>query len=207
MDKTKIIPSGLFAILLLGLTSCVENPPTQEEIVQTNAEEYVKSKMNDPESFEFVGLKLIDSVLISDNIAHRKEMFSGRIKFELESIERKERSKSDFIREFGNIDYVKKLEMEIEDRKAEIEKNERILTKIDSIATQLGERKDEVASYTYIFSFRGTNSFGAKVLNEYILQTDPAPEFKVLNMTNDKGKVILNPNEFPGYIEMMEKNL
>jgi len=46
---------------------------------------------------------------------------------------------------------------------------------------------------------------GAKVLNEYILQTDPAPDFKVLNLAEDRDKVIINPNDFPGYTEMIAK--
>ena len=98
-------------------------------------------------------------------------------------------------------------EKEVEELKAKITKNERILMIIDSLETKLGNKKDEVASYTYVFSFRGNNALGAKILNEYILQTNPTPDFKIINMTDDKDKVYLNPNDFPGYREMIEKNL
>jgi hypothetical protein len=74
---------------------------------------------------------------------------------------------------------------------------------IDLLADQLGEKANDVASYTYLYSFRGNNKLGAKVLNEYILQTNPAPDFKVLKLAENRDDMILNPNDFPGYREMI----
>jgi len=196
---TTKIAIGLFALASIGLTSCTEKEPTQEEIVKTNAEEYVKSKMNDPESYEFVKIELIDSVLYSDNIEYRKDNFKRNMEYDQSSLERLERYKTEIPSMYD--------EQEVQDLNDKIEKNERILSKIDSLETQLGDRKKEVASYTYIFSFRGNNALGAKILNEYVVQTDQAPDFNVINMTDDKDKIYLNPNDFPGYREMIEKNL
>ncbi len=197
--KTTKMVIGLFAFIALGLTSCSEKLPTQDDIVKKNAEEYVKEKMNDPSSYEFVKLELIDSVLFSDNIEYRKDYFSRNMEYDRSSLERQESYKTEFPSMYD--------EKDVDDLKAKIEKNERILAKIDSLANQLGERKNEVASYTYIFSFRGNNALGAKILNEYVVQTDPSPDFKIINMTDDKDKIYLNPNDFPGYREMIEKNL
>jgi len=193
-NKTTRIALGLFAFIAIGLLSCSEKQLTQDEIVKNNAEEYLKSVMNNPESYEFVKIELIDSVLFSDNIRYRKTTFSSELKSDqlyLELIEDPSMLK----------------EKEVQEIKTKILENERIISKIDSLETLLGERKNEVASYTYLFKFRGNNAFGAKVLNEYILQTNPAPDFKIINMTDDKDKIFLNPNDFPGYREMIKKNL
>jgi len=198
-NRTTRITIGLFAFIAIGLTACSEKQPTQDEIVKKNAEEYVKEKMNDPNSYEFVKLELIDSITFSENIEYRKDYFSKNMEYDRSSLERQERYKTEIPSMYD--------EKEVEDVKAKIEKNERVLYKIDSLATLLGDRKSEVASYTYIFSFRGNNALGAKILNEYVVQTDPAPEFKIINMTDDKDKIFLNPNDFPGYREMIEKNL
>lgn len=178
------IAIGLFALVIIELISCTGKQPTQDEIVMKNAEEYVKSKMNDPESYEFVKIELIDSVLFKDNIQLQRGYFSQDIDKDRRLLEIKERYKTD--------------EQEVQDLKAEIEKNEKILFKIDSLESELGDRKNEVASYDYIFSFRGNNALGAKILNEYVLQTGPAPDFKVIDM-NDEGIKHRYPNHFPGY--------
>jgi len=200
MKKTTTkIAIGLFALVSIGLTSCAEKEPKRDEIVQKNAEEYIKSKMNDPKSYEFVKIELVDSVLYSDNIEYRKENFKRDMEYDQSSLERLERYKTEIPSMYD--------EQEVQELNSKIEKNKRILTKIDSLASVLGVRKNEVASYTYIFSFRGNNALGAKILNEYAVQTDQAPEYKIINMTDEKDKMYLNPNDFPGYREMIEKNL
>src|SRR5690606_24676246 len=120
------------------------------------------------------------------NIEYRKGYFGRKMDSDLSSLKRQERYKTEIPSMYD--------EKEVEDLKSKIEKNERILFKIDSLATLLGDRKSEVASYTYVFSFRGNNALGAKILNEYVVQTDPAPDFKIINMTDDKDKIFLNPN-------------
>ena len=92
-----------------------------------------------------------------------------------------------------------------EELKTEIERSEKIISEIERLKLELGEKVNDIASYTYLYSFRGNNKMGAKVLNEYILQTDPAPNFGILNLAENEDKVTLNPNDFPGYKEMITK--
>lgn len=198
-NKTRKITIGLFVFIAIGLVTCSKKQLTQYEIVKKNAEEYVKEKMNDPSSYEFVKLELVDSVTFNDNMEYHKEYFSRNLEYDRRSLETLERYKIELPSMYN--------EKEVEDLKAKIEKNERILSKIDSLAYLLGERMNEVASNTYIFSFRGNNAFGAKILNEYVVQTNPAPNFEIINMTDDKDRIILNPNDFQGYTEIIEKNL
>jgi hypothetical protein len=196
--KKQIKKIGLvFFLTLIGFTSCTEKQPTQDEIVKKNAEEYLKPKLNDPNSYEFVKLELIDSILYSDNIKYRKENFQKDIEYNKENLERQASYKTE-------IPSIYK-EEEVDELNDKIAKNDKILLAIDSLETALGSKKNDVASYTYIFSFRGNNALGAKILNEYIVQTDPKPELTINNMTDDKDKVFLNPNDFPGYREMIVK--
>jgi hypothetical protein len=196
--KKQIKKIGLvFFLTLIGFTSCSEKQPTQDEIVKKNAEEYLKPKLNDPNSYEFVKLELIDSILYSDNIKYRKENFQKDIEYNKENLERQERYKTEIPSMYK--------EEEVAELNDKIAKNDKILTAIDSLETALGSKKNDVASYTYIFSFRGNNALGAKILNEYIVQTDPKPELTINNMTDDKDKVFLNPNDFPGYRKMIIK--
>jgi hypothetical protein len=198
-NKTARIILGLFAFIAIGLTSCSKKQPTQDDIVKKNTQTYVKEKMNDPSSYEFVKLELIDSITFNDNIEYRKDDFSRNMEYDQSSLDRQEGYKTELPSIYN--------EKDVKELKAKIEKNERVLSKVDSLANILGDRKNEVASYTYIFSFRGNNALGAKILNEYVVQTDSAPDFKIINMTDDKDKMFLNPNDFPGYREMIEKNL
>lgn len=184
-------------ILALVLISCESNKePKQEAIVKQNVEDYLKPKMNDPASYEFVDLRLSDSVLYIDNIKFRREFFQQVIK-STEDVFKVNGKKVD-IAAMYNEDVARTIENEIN-------KINVILIKIDSLETLLGENKNNIASYTYRFSFKGTNKHGTKVMNEYILQTSPAPDFRVLNLTDDKDGVHLTPNDFPGYSAMITK--
>jgi hypothetical protein len=195
-SKTSIC---LVLFVVLGMYSCGKKQLNQNEIVKKNAEEYIKEKMNDPKSYEFVKITLIDSITFSDNIKFRKDDFLHELEYNQSSLERLEEYKIEIPSMYD--------EKEAQDLKNKIEKNKLVLFKIDSLEAKLSDRKNEVASYTYTFSFRGNNALGAKILNEYVVQTDPGPDFKIINMTDDMDKVYLNPNDFPGYREMIEKNL
>jgi hypothetical protein len=187
--KKAILKSIIYLIGVIIITSSCDTQqkesndtiPTQYEIVKINAENYINTKLDNPESYEFVELILIDSVLYIDNIEYRKQFF-------LESR-----------------DNTYPLIYKDAELKNKIEECNYMLSEIDSLELSLGERVNNVASFTYLYSFRNTNSFGAKVLNEYILQTDPAPDFRVINFTDDKNKILLNPNDFPGYKSIVAK--
>ncbi|MFN2373782.1 MAG: hypothetical protein ABR545_08210 [Cyclonatronaceae bacterium] len=187
----------LFALITIGFASCTEKQPTQDEIVRKNAEEALKSRMNDPESYEFASLELIDSVLYSDNIEFRRDLIRSDIRSAQGYLDIQQIYKEHPITNMYNQEIV-------DVWTGYIEESEGILAKIDSLEILLGEGKNAIASYTYLFSFRGNNSFGAKTLNEYILQTEPAPGFKVINMTDDQDELNPSPNEFPGYREMSQ---
>tara|TARA_R110000851_G_scaffold214241_1_gene366874 strand:+ start:75 stop:665 length:591 start_codon:yes stop_codon:yes gene_type:complete len=190
--------NALLLVPILHLTSCSEKVLTQDDIVKANTEEYLMPKLNDPESYEFTKMELIDSVLYIDNIEWRVNYLQRQLGYDKEDLKRKESYKT------GSLSMLYKQE-DVDEINIEIAKTEKILNAIDSIKTGLGSTINDIASYTYIFSFRSNNALGGKVLNEYIIQTEPKPSLKIINMTDDKDKLYLTPNSFPGYKELIAK--
>lgn len=187
MKKQIFIFFALFAILL----SCSEKSPTQDEIVKKNLETLIFEKMNDPKSYEFVKLQLIDSVTYDENIKERRRFFSESLESDMDRLK--------FLNDVG-------LNERAETIKDDIKDNQRILHGIDSLETRLRDSLNKVASYTYIFSFRGKNLLGAVILNTYTIQTTGSPDFRIINMTEDERKINLTPNDFPGYLELVNRH-
>lgn len=195
----------LLPVLALGLlASCSTNTSeevvtalSRDEVVRNNAEEYIIPKLGDPDSYEFASLELIDSVLYKDNIEYRKDHFARALEYAQGQVDRQLEFKKDFPTVYK--------EEVLLGYQEDVKKNEAMLSKIDSLTSALGEKSNEVASYTYIYKFRNTNGFGAKVLNERIIQT--TPDLGILNMADDTKDLYLNPNDFPGYQEVVVKHL
>lgn len=174
-----------------------EKPLTINEIVRNSTEEYLKDKLNDPDSYEFVKLVLLDSVLYKDNITYRKDMFINHLDTYQNDLE-------------SQLSWKKLVpsmydEQNILEIKANIEETIKILSAIDSLESVMGDMVNDVASYTFIFSFRATNAMSAKVLEKYYLQTSESPNYEVLNLAEDMDQLYLNPGDFPGYIDMVKK--
>lgn len=186
----------LLAILAFSfLFNACSKSHSRDALVKKSAEVYIKEHMNDPSSYEFSDLKLIDSTLYKDNITFRRDSFRDEIKFDSDRLERQ----LSYRREIPSM-YDPK---DVKSLRASIEQNKKILAEIKLIEQGLGNKVNQVAAYKYLFSCRGKNAFGALILNTYVLQVTPYPECKVLGMSTDEDKVILNPNEFPGYHEMI----
>ena len=193
------ITFSLFALASPGLMSCSKNPQTQDEIVAQNAQAYVQAKMSDPQSYELVGLELIDSVKVIDNIKFRVVSLHKQVEADL--------SKLDMIKDLKNENPSDQEKDEIRKLKVQIENNERMLTKIDSIQTELGDQVRETASYTYRFTYKANDDFGKQQHYESFLQTGLAPEYKVLVVTGDKRELGQHSNDFPGYQDMIDTTI
>lgn len=191
----------LIMSIVVGTSSCSVKEPSKYDIIKQNAEEKIKSIMNDPDSYEFNKLEIIDSFLYRDNIKYRRDYFTENLSEVLKDIEEEEYYKVKFPSIFNEMKYNSLLE----DKEKQLKINKIVLPKIDSLETLLGNKVNDVASYTCIFSFRGNNLLGAKALTHYYLQTSPSPDFKITNLTTDEDELFLNPNDFPGYREMLSE--
>jgi hypothetical protein len=194
----KLLSTSILTISLLVLSSCGESAKkevSQYDQVLLSVENAVKPKLNDPKSYEFVELVLVDSVLYSENVEYRLSGFKKYLDDSRRGVEDLKRYK-----ESESILYDS---LKLVNREKDILENEEIIQGIDSIRMSLGDKLNDVASYTYSFSFRGNNKMGALVLNTYLVQTDPVAPFGVINLAKNEDELFLNPNQFEGYIELV----
>lgn len=189
----------LLALIVAVSFSCSEQAPKKDEIVKVNAEEYIKAKLGDPESYEFVSLELIDSVLYKENIAAKRDQLKRAIE--------NGKDNSELMLEFKRDDPALYNEKDHQELAASNNRDLKTLSSIDSLAATLGDEAEQVASYTYLYKFRNINGFGAKVLNESFIQTSQAPEYKILHLAKDRERLLESPNDFPGYQEIVAKHL
>lgn len=126
--------------------------------------------LNDPESYEFVELTEIDSTLFKDNIAYWKEEFKKKIDDAKYVAIDFNNSNNGVFRTYEVLDSV------------EVKQNLSKIEELNSIELNLGDKKNDVAYYTYVFKYRATNIYGAKVLSEKAVQVGSSPTFKVINI-------------------------
>lgn len=192
MKIKNVLTVLLFLILLI---SCTKKEPTRDEIVKNNVEQYLMDKLDDPDSYEFVEISLRDSTLYKENIVMEIDNWKSSLQFDKDQLERQERYKEELPYLFNEEDY--------ENYKAKVKKDELIIKKIDSLKEALGARVNDVAAYSFFFKFRANNKLGAKTLHAFVVQTKMGPDYDLINFTNEKEKIILNPNRYPGYEEII----
>jgi len=184
-------------LMLMGfalLSSCV-NEPTFTDLAKDKIETKLIEVLDDPKSYEFIEIILLDSIMLQFNIDTRKKDFDDRI------ISEKERL--DYMKEFIKSTPWMYPPEKIKEQEDEIQRNVNIRNRIDSIEISLGERVKEVAAYTYQFTFRAKNAFGALERVESYIQITPTLE--IVNSTTNKEELHDTPNHFPGYLELLDK--
>ena len=194
------------ALFLTFFAACSPSAPTTDELVKASAEAKLKEAMNDPASYEFVSLKRIDSTYYRDNVKYRNEYFNDRVETAKKDIARQE----DYSKEYASMgvpppDHCSP--EKIAQLKDELERLKETRSEVKALGDGIGDKADELASYTYTFKFRGNNAMGAKILTEYFVQTGPAPSFEIINMTAEEGKLFNNPGDYPGYRDMIAKHI
>ena len=171
----------LLICAIITLYSCGGSVNQNEKKAREVVEAKLKTEMNVWSSYVFVSAEVIDTIKYIDNINFRKKHFKSRIDMESQLYEKT----SD---EFYNI-----------------KKDSIILAGIDSIQNLMGDKVNEDVAYLYNYKFRGKNKLGAVVLDEYIIYI--SPNWEVIQMTNDRKNLYENPGDFPGYIDLVKKNL
>src|SRR5699024_11153577 len=114
---TKMI-IGTLSILLLIFSSCSDKKQSQKEIVIKNAEQYLKQRLDDPESYEFVELKFRDSTLFIDNIKREIKYQKSNLDFDKNQLKRQKEYKSEGFSLFNEEEY--------KEYKNKVEKGKRI---------------------------------------------------------------------------------
>jgi hypothetical protein len=198
--KTKFI-IGLFALTAIGMSSCANKQQIQDNLVRKNFEEYFRNReINFDNNYEFEKIELKDSVLYSANIEFFKEWFRRDLDFSKNYLNDIKSYKTNFPTTTMSEEEIVKI------LKNNYEENQRILSKIDSLEAKMGNKTNEVASYTYILSGRINSALQGEIIREYIVQTGPKPDLKIINIARNKDEMHETPNDFPGYREMLKKN-
>ncbi|EGV43351.2 hypothetical protein BZARG_1760 [Bizionia argentinensis JUB59] len=203
MKKTTINFLSLLFLITICFTSCKSDKEfisqnseeNRDMIIQAKLENSMKSKLQYPESYKFTQLKLRDSVLYSDNIKDIKQSYQRILDGNKSSLERQEAYKNEGSSKFSKVS--------VAELQSAIAKNEKILVEIDKISSDLGNKINQAASYTYEYAFNSKNISGNDASYDYIVQTSSAPDYKLLNMTDKEEMLIKTPNDFPGYKEML----
>lgn len=171
----------LLVCTIVALCSCGSTGNSNEKKVREVVEAKLKAEMNDWSSYEFVSLEVVDTIKYIDNINFRKEYFKS------------------------NIDRNKEMYEKTNNELYSTRKDSIILAGIDSIQNLMGDKVNEDAAYLYDYKFRGKNKLGAVVLDEYLIYI--SPDWEVIQMTKDRKNLYNNPGEFPGYVNLVKKNM
>lgn len=201
ITKTLFGTSLLVAVLFTSCKSEQESASqnsyqNRDMIVKAKLEKRIKSKLEYPDSYEFVELTLKDSVLFSDNVKYNKNYYSQIIEADKKIIQKQEMYKKE-----GSSSYKQE---KVERLQAAISKNEKILAEIERVSSGLGNKAYETASCTYTYSFKSKNTSGKDGSYTYVVQAEHAPEYKVTMVAKESNLLASNSHYFPGYDEIMK---
>lgn len=132
------------------------------------------ANLNDPDSFELVEEALIDSTSIRQNLK-KCHIWVGE----------------------GT--YYKRYQPE---KYKEIVAKHAAMDSLEAVFEREGIL-DSIVAYTYLFKFRATNAFGAKILQDTMVQIEPSG--KLINIASETEDLVIMPGRFPGYNEIFIK--
>lgn len=196
---------NLFALIItISLMACGTGPhnknfPKPEEIIRKSAEVKLQELLNDPKSYEFVSLSILDTIRIKDNLTKFQNSYKSDLAFSNSMLKIETDRKND--------PYLKSYYKSTEEEKykEEITHHLEHINRIDSIVSAMGEKTSDPAAFLYLLKFRSKNAFGALVIGSVYLQT--LPDYSIINMTSEEGKLFAYPGEFPEYDALKAKKL
>lgn len=196
MKNFKLIQLLSVILIALSFMYCAKS---EKDIVRKNVESVVINKLNDPKSYEFVEIQLIDSFSNRDAIDYRIEQAESWLDYKKSRIDDLEKYKNDkgLSSLFKQDEYDKYLNEYSQD-KAKIDE-------LKELKKNKNDILDNIVSYTYSYSFRGNNALGAKILNTYYIQTDASEQRNIINIAENEKKIYLNPVDIEGYKEILNK--
>lgn len=171
--------------MILLVTACKYNS-TREEIVKKNIETFVVPKLNNPKSYEFVELVMVDSLTVKAKLRQSKQMEQGHIDAIKETQIVAEQAEINVAKIMGKTNF-----KVVKDTFEQAEVNERMKTihTIDSTERILGDKINEVISYSFKYSFRENNAFGAKILSVYAIKIESFDSKSMFCVKLDDGDV------------------
>jgi hypothetical protein len=199
----------ILTLLLIFIFVSCESEKTKEDIIRKKIEEGILPNMNDPKSYEFVSIAIIDSSTYRENIDNKLMQLEAIRDYPLIIDLKKDMISLD--EELYRLDksHYKDLveaRQELEDIKTEQKNFEMLVKEVDSLKLTL-ENLDKTAVYLIEFKMRGNNSFGAKILNTYYFQVGISPDYEIYGYVDElDGFSQLNFNSIPWIFDLMMKH-
>ena len=203
----KVILLSLIATSLF-LSSC--GSKSKEDIVRRNIEYVLIPTMNNPRSYEFAALELINTISTNDVFDEIINIYYDNVRFEIELLNLRVDIGEELLRNdpllqsaFSqrenerNRENVKSSIARMNDAKSRLSET---ISKIDELRIDIEERD---VSHTFRFSYRGTNTMGAIVLNALYVQTDTSRDFNILHIAENKDD-ILCPIDIDYFVRIFE---
>jgi len=182
--------SVLLIISALMFVGCA----MEEDEIRKAVEEYQALNMNDFSSYEFVSLTLDSAMTQAHNINESKTLYQKNLeqyKPMLKEVEADNRrfggGFEDFIRRYQN----------------QMEKDRKVVERLDSLLQGLGEQANSVACFVYNYSYRENNEFGARVLR--VAKLYMTPELEVKTIALERGKELVTCNQLEATEEILEQ--
>ena len=191
MNKITIKPIALLIVVAIAFYSCQSEKAilNKHAIVKVNLEKYLKPKLHDPKSYEFGELFPTDSITYKANIKYHKDYYKKNLNADLAIMEKQTAMREETKKEINS----------------EIEKYRKIIAEIERIEKGLGDTVNDIASYTFVYSFNSLNISDQQGSFKYVIQTSAGPEYKILKVSENMAQVLPAPNDFPGFANMLKK--
>ena len=204
----KLFLFSLVASMML-LYSCGRS---KEDIVRSNVEDLILPLMDDPRSYEFASIELIEQLTNYQLIAQKIDDYDHAIAIaqilldgDLSRQERmREHRESGSTVLFNQADY-ERVSAQIVAAQGRIERNTNIIAALENLKANFGETLHDVAANTFRFSFRGANALGATVLNTIYVQTDNTSEFNIVYLADTRDELLSVPVEVEGWANILSR--
>jgi hypothetical protein len=164
----------------MALVSCSNESKMKSEI-----KTYLNKNAKDPKSYEFVELKIIDTVTDGDLIQRNIENLESELSFNMERIEKRQNKYDGYLKDGLPVSSLNNIKKEVDSLKLAMPNIE---NKILNLKKQISNK--DILGYVATHKFRIKNGFGALDLSEMFVEFDK--DYKLLEMDKDLNFSVFN---------------
>lgn len=165
--------------------SCSKSPKSE---IQEAIEKIILPQLDDPSSYEFASLQILDTIKYEDNINHDKFLFEKTIN-----------DNNDIISRFKKIhqrENEEVLNFRLSNEMSAVRVYSKAIEILDSIEN--GIQTDKICAYTCCYKFRSNNGLGNLTLNTLYIEISPLLQnYNILNIQNEIEKLSPTPGDYP----------
>jgi len=189
--KKNMCKTHLKFILSLLLLSCISyscsKSPKSE--IQEAIEKVILLQLDDPSSYEFASLQILDTVSYIDNINHDKNLIKETIANNNSRIKRTRKIHSNESEERLNFFLSNEIEA--------VKIYSKALVVLDSIEKNIASQINQTSAYICCYKYRTNNELGNLTLNTLYIEISPSQEYKVIGIQNKIENLSSTPGNYP----------